>query len=301
MNTLGLFIRLSRPPLIIISVLLYSLGVGVARYLGVSINWGLYFLGQTWLLLVQFVVHAIDEYFELPKEQRHPGRTLLFGSTGVLELGKLPRPTALWASVACALAAALFTVFILQEVSDPQSSTVIMLVLVLVGLAYAVPPLRLSSTGYGELGLTLFVTAFMPVFAYTLQDGGIHRILAMITFPLICFFLTLLLICEFPDYASDMKYEKTDLLLRLGWQRAMTLHNLLVLGGFLFLALAVVFGFPVRLALPIITVLPIGLIQVWMLNRIRQGYKPNWNLMMVLASATFGLTAYFLAYGFWTH
>ena len=301
MNTLRLFIRLSRPPLLLIAALLYFLGAGVARYLGVLIDWGMYFVGQTWLVLVQFAIHALNEYFEMPVEQRNPGRTLLLGSSGVLELGKLPRPVALWASVASALAAGLLTVLIIQGASDPVASLIVLLALVLAGLAYSVPPLRLSFTSYGELILSFLITALVPVFAFTLQDGELHRLLAMVTFPLICFFLSLLLIVEFPDYALDAKYERPDLLLRLGWQRGMTLHNLLLLGGFLFLVLAVIFGLPVRIALPIITVLPVGLAQIWMLNRIRQGIKPNWTLMLVLSSATFGLTAYFLTYGFWTH
>ena len=82
MNTLRLFIRLSRPPLLLIAALLYFLGAGVARYLGVSIDWGTYFVGQAWLVLVQFVIHALNEYFEMPVEQRNPGRTLLLGSSG---------------------------------------------------------------------------------------------------------------------------------------------------------------------------------------------------------------------------
>ena len=301
MNNLRLFFRLSRPPLLLIAALGYFLGAGVARYLGISIDWGMYWLGQVWLILLQFVMHALNEYFELPVEHRNPGKTLLLGSSGVLELGKLPRPMALWASVACALAAGLLTVLIIRGSSDSPESLVVLLVLVLAGLVYSVPPLRLSASGYGELVLSFFLAALVPVFAFSLQEGELHRLLAMVTFPLVCFFLALLLTIEFPDYATDLKYEKTSLLLRLGWQRGIVMHNLLILGGFLLLALAIMLGLPWRIALPIITVLPVGVAQIWLLNRIGQGIKPNWSLLLLLAVATFGLTAYFLSYGFWTH
>lgn len=300
MDTLRLFIRLSRPPLLFIAALLYLLGTGVAHYFGITINWGMYGLGQAWLILVQFVMNALYEYFELPSEQHGQSKTLLIGNSGVLEVGKLPRPMALWASVASAMAAGLLTVLIIQESKGPES-LIILMILVIVGLMYSIPPVRLSATGYGELGLSIFITALVPVFAFTLQEGELHRILAMITFPLVFFFLALLLILEFPEYATDIKYGKMSLLVRLGWQRGIILHNLLILGGFFLLGLAILLGLPWKIGLPAATVIPVGFVQIWLLNRIGQGVKPNWNLMFVIALATFGMTAYFLTYGFWTH
>jgi 1,4-dihydroxy-2-naphthoate octaprenyltransferase len=300
MNTLRLLFRLSRPPLLVIAALMYFIGAGVARYLGNDIDWGLYWTGQAWLILVQFSIHALNEYFESPEELRSTNKTLLIGSTKVLELGKLPRPMALWASVASALAAGLLTVLIIRAANGSESLTA-QLLLVLVGLVYSVPPLRLSGTGYGEWMLAIFLTALVPIFSYSLQGGVFHRILIMVAFPQLFFFLSLLLIVEFPEYAADLKYSKPTLLLRLGWQRGITAHNLLVIGGFLLLLLAVMMGLPLRIALPVATVIPVGLVQIWFLNRIGQGMKPNWTLMILIAVATFALTAYFLAYGFWTH
>jgi 1,4-dihydroxy-2-naphthoate octaprenyltransferase len=300
-NTLRLFIRLARPPLLLIGALSYLLGAGVARYLGVPVDWVVYLLGQAWLILVQFVIHALNEYFEQPVEHRIQSKTLLVESSGVLELGKLPRPLALWASVASALAAGLLTVLIIRSSSDPTEILIVLLILTLAGLIYSIPPLRLSATGYGELILSFFLTAVVPVLAFVLQETELHRLLAMVTFPMVCFFLALLLVVEFPEYAMHVKYNYPNLLLRLGWQRGMGLHNLLVLGGFVLLILAVVFGLPWRIALPILFVIPVGLAQVWLMNRIGQGAKPNWNLLLTVATATYGLSIYFLIYGFWTH
>ena len=301
MNTLRLFLRLSRPPLLLIAAVLYFLGVGAARYLGATIDWELYWLGQAWLILVQFVIHALNEYFEGAEEQRNPSKNLIVGSSGVLELGKLPRAAALWSSVACAMAAGWLSILLIRDSQGSIESLVILLVMAVAGLAYSIPPLRLSATGYGELVLSFFITALVPVLAFTLQMGEMHRVLTMITFPLVCFFLSLVLILEFPTYATDMKYGRQCLLLRLGWQRGISLHHLLVLGGFLLLGLAVLWGLPWKIAIPLAAVLPIGLFQVWYLNRIGQGVKPNWTILTTVAVATFGLTIYFLTYGLWTH
>lgn len=301
MHNLRLLFRLSRPPNLLLGAVMYFLGAGVARYLGISIDSFLYLLGQSWLVLVQVMVHSLNEYFESPVEHNHPGKNLLLGTTGVLDVGKLARPVALWSSVGCGLAASLMTVLILQNVSDPWIILVVLLLIIFSGLVYSVPPMRLSFTPYRELALSFIIVGLVPVLAFTIQGGGYHRLMAMVIFPLICIFLGLLLVTEFPDYSASVKYLLPNLLIALGWQQSMTLHNLLIAGGFLFFGLALLFGFPITIFLPLLAVFPIGILQIWTLNRIRLGIKPNWSLMLLLAYATFGLTTYFLAYGFWTH
>jgi hypothetical protein len=51
----------------------------------------------------------------------------------------------------------------------------------------------------------------------------------------------------------------------------------------------------------VILVLPFGLFQIWQMNRIADGVKPNWNLLLLSAISTFSLAAYILTYAFWTH
>jgi hypothetical protein len=60
-------------------------------------------------------------------------------------------------------------------------------------------------------------------------------------------------------------------------------------------------GLPVSVVWPVVFVLPIGLYQIWMMNRIGEGARPNWNLLMLAAVTSFALTAYILAFAFWTH
>ena len=68
----------------------------------------------------------------------------------------------------------------------------------------------------------------------------------------------------------------------------------------LLIVLAIWFNFPLAVALPALLSLPLGLFQIWYLNRIAVGAKPNWTLMGVLAVFVFGVTAYLLAFSFWT-
>ncbi len=81
----------------------------------------------------------------------------------------------------------------------------------------------------------------------------------------------MMLAFELPDYASDLKYQKRTLMVRLGWQRSMNLHNYLILGAYLLLGLAVAFGMPFFIALPAFLTLPLGLLQIWQMRRIADG------------------------------
>jgi 1,4-dihydroxy-2-naphthoate octaprenyltransferase len=149
--------------------------------------------------------------------------------------------------------------------------------------------------------MSIIVGGMIPALAFLLQGHDFHRILVMVAFPLTTLHIGMLFALEFPDYASDLKQGKRPILVRVGWQRGMLIHNVLVLGSFVILGMAFVFGLPLRVGWPVFLVLPIGLFQVWMMNRIADGAKPNWNLLMLVAVSTFGLTAYILTFAFWTH
>jgi 1,4-dihydroxy-2-naphthoate octaprenyltransferase len=175
-----------------------------------------------------------------------------------------------------------------------------MLLIFLGAFFYAVPPVRLEASGYGELTTSILVANLVPAFALLLQTGELHRLLAMVTFPLTTLHLAMLLAFELPDYANDLKYGKRTLLVRLGWQLGMRLHNLLVLVSFLLLGIAIAQGLPLGIALPAFLVLPLGLLQIWNMNRIGAGGKPHWTSLTLAALVLFGLTSYMLAFSFWT-
>jgi hypothetical protein len=46
------FIRLTRPLFLLGVAIVYALGAGIARYLGVEIDWNAYLLGQAWVTFI---------------------------------------------------------------------------------------------------------------------------------------------------------------------------------------------------------------------------------------------------------
>jgi 1,4-dihydroxy-2-naphthoate octaprenyltransferase len=300
MNQVRLIILLSRPLFLLGGVLVYALGVSIARFLGEPIDWGLYFIGQAYVTTMQLSAQYLNEYFDAPADQDNPHRTPFSGGSGAVGEGKLSRETVLWAAFTTLTILASLTV-VLISVVDLSPLLVTIVVLAFAGsFFYSTPPVRLAQTGYGELTTSILVANLVPIFAYVLQTGELHRLLVMATFPLTTLHMAMMIVFEFPDYLNDLKYEKLTLLVRVGWERGMVVHNVLILTAFLLLGLAAIYGLPMVIVLPALIPLPIGLLQIWQMRRIAGGGKPNWTTMAFTAVVLFGSVTYLLAFSFWT-
>jgi 1,4-dihydroxy-2-naphthoate octaprenyltransferase len=303
MKSLRLFIRLSRPMTIFNAALLYLLGIGIAHYLNGPINWTSFLLGFVWIELVLLATQYLDEYFDPMVTYDDPTwkHTPFSGGSGAIGTGRLPRQVALWSGLTCLAIAASLTVLIIQYLGVNQIALVIFGLFILGELLFALPPFRLVSSGYGELIMSIIIVGLIPALAFVLQGYGFHRLLLMVVFPLTTLHLGMLLALEFPDYAFDLKHNKQSIIVRIGWQRGMLVHNILVAGSFVILGIAFVLGLPLRVGWPVLFVLPIGLFQIWMMNRIADGAKPSWNLLVLVAFSTFVITTYILTFSFWIH
>jgi 1,4-dihydroxy-2-naphthoate octaprenyltransferase len=164
---------------------------------------------------------------------------------------------------------------------------------------YSTPPLRLEGSGYGELLASVIIAFLVPAFAFLLQAGEFHRLLPMTTFSLTTLLLSTLIAFELPDYASDFKYGKRTLVVRIGSDYGFTLHNILILSSYLLLGIAAVFGLPNFVLVSGMLTLPLGLFQIWQMRRIASGLKPNWTMLTVGALATFGLMTYLITFTYW--
>ena len=295
-----LFIQLSRPFFLLGGALVYALGVGIARYLGAPIDWGLYILGQAYITTMQLSAQLLNEYFDSPADRDNPNRTPFSGGSGAVGDGKLSQEFVMWAALTSLTILASLTVVLFNV------TTISPLLVTIVGLAfigsffYSAPPIRLSNSGYGELTTSILVANLVPIFAFVLQSGELHRLLVMSTFPLTALHLAMMIVFEFPDYLNDIKYDKYNLLVRVGWERGMVLHNILILTAFFLLGLAAMFGLPLAIVLPAFIPLPLGLLQIWQMRRIAGGGKPNWTTMAFTAVVLFGSVTYLLAFTFWT-
>ena len=293
-----ILLRRSRPLHLLTAALLYGLGVGIAHYLGQSIDPGLYFLGQAWITSLQLGAYYLGEYLETPAELGLLNR-LPFGEPIKNPLEDISKEVALFTSAIFLALTAVLTLLLFTSRKIDFSQAILMGTLFLGSSALMLPRLDFL-TSSKELITTFLLIIITPAFGLLLQTGEFHRLLAISTFPLSALHLAMLIMFQFPLYASDSKKNKRTLLIHLGWRRSIQFHNILILTAFLLIGLSVLFGFSPGVALPIFLGLPFGIFQIWFLTRISHGAPTHWRLLTITALLTFGFTSYLFTYMFWT-
>jgi 1,4-dihydroxy-2-naphthoate octaprenyltransferase len=283
--------NISRPIFLILSALTYSLGAGIAHYLGRSISIPSFGLGGLAVLALTASASLLTEYFRLPLIPLAQGETPRHREQF--------RVTLLQVAYAGLTLAAIAILTLLLTNSLNPSADILIILIFLFFLAYAIPPLRFSETGYGELILAISIGTLLPALAFLLQYGQFHRLLSFVTFPLTLLAMSYLLICDFPSFATDQKIRRHTLLTRLTWQHAIPIHHFLVIVAFFLVAGAPLLGYPWSLVWPVFLALPFAVIQIFWLQRIANGGRTLWNFLTSLAAATFGLTAYLMALTYW--
>ncbi|HEY5269763.1 MAG TPA: hypothetical protein VII97_05465, partial [Anaerolineales bacterium] len=203
-------LKLSRPILLLLAALTYTLGAGIAHYLGQPIRTASFGLGLLAVLALLGAASLFDEYFRLPLMPLAQNETLRQRERFQVML--------LQVSYAALTLSAVTILTLLLTHSLNLSADILLVLVLLIVVAYAIPPMRLSEAGYGELVLAVYLGTVVPALAFLLQYGQFHRLLSFTTFPLTLLALTYLLVCNFPTFATDQKLGRHTLLTRLTWQ-----------------------------------------------------------------------------------
>lgn len=282
--------RLTRPLHLLLAALTYFLGASIANYLGKPFRLDAFWLGLIAVLMAQGSMSLLAEVFR-------PAHEFIVEGESRKDRMML-RNNALYVSIA-ALTANAVIAFILYNNDQLSVSAFFFLLLSLVFiLTYAIPPFRFVNRGFGEFVLAAHLAYVIPSIAYILQSEETHRFL-LVSIPLTCLAFAYFIVMNFPAFASDRKYNRSTLLTRLGWERAVPLHHLSVLLAYLLFLASPGFGLSLSLLWPAFLTLPFALFQIFQLRNLSLGAPTNWTLLTATALSVFGLTAYFLSLTFW--
>lgn len=300
MKSFILFLKLSRFYFLVGATLLYLLGTGVAYYLDYLIRWNVFVVGLLWVYMLQLGTHFINELYNADADKDNPNRTPFSGGSGAIGPGKLSKNVALFAGLSCYAILTSLTILLFSLGGITPALCLIMFGAFIGSFFYSAPPLNLERTGYGEIIASVIVGFLLPIFAFMLQTAVFEHLIALTAFPLFFVHLAMMIIFEYPDYATDQKHRKNTLLIRIGWQNGVIFHNILLgISYILFLSFSFV-GLPLRVLFSAYLTLPFSILQGWQLNRIIKGYKPNWLGLTLNAVVTFGALIYFIALSYIT-
>lgn len=295
MPTRGLraYLGLLNPSFLLAGTGFYAAGLSVLDYLGLPLHGGRAVLGGLLVWSVQLTANFARLHFSAVAA-RTAGRE----SAGAPGVPGLPAQAMLYAAiVAGGLTAILGTGMAVQ--GHASLTTWLLFGLgCLLAIGYSVPPARLETSGYGELAVALGLAGFIPSFAFALQTGELQRLVWLSTAPLVALTFAMLLALRLPAYGADAQREHRTLLVRLGWEAGMRMHDGAILFAAVLLAAGIAGGLPRPIGWGGLIALPLAAAQIWQMGRIRAGLPPRWRHLTVGAVALVCLMVYFTILGF---
>ncbi len=126
-------------------------------------------------------------------------------------------------------------------------------------------------------------------------------ILFFLSLPLLLFYLASQTSLQFETYEEDLKKGQQALLVSIGWERGMTLHHILVALGYLGLGFYLYISGAWVIAWPVLLMMSVSLFEIWQLQRIAGGMRPNWGLLKATAITQYLGIVYILLFAFLTH
>ena len=284
-----------RPLHLMTLIVLYFLGVGFGRYLGQRIDLAPLLIGLLWILTLSIGLNFLGDYFQTPfdwgwvrKEQ---------GENDTQEKDR--DEVLLYISVASLAVGAVLTVILGISGSLSLSSGLVMASYFLLYCLIIIPGISLDLSGIGEFFTSIILVVLPPAIGYLLQAGEFHRFLYLGIFPLFPLHLAMILVLRLKTYPVDIRKDRKTLLVRLGWQRGVYLHNLMVLSGFLLFGVALIFDMPFRLVLPVFFTLPVAGYLIWYLSNLEDGAPVRWPLITLLSLVIFFLPVYLITFTVW--
>jgi 1,4-dihydroxy-2-naphthoate octaprenyltransferase len=223
------WLGLLHPPFHTVGIFPFILGTVLAWRLDSSFNITTLMLGTLGVVLVMLATYHAEEYFSYEEDKRSKRlfRHRLAGGAGAILDEMRPRSLALLISL-ITISLAVIIGLILQFGLQTGPLTLLLGCLgALPGFFYSTRLIRLFEKGFGELFIG-FCYGWLPLAAaFYIQRGYIAPCIHWMALPIGLSIFNVILLNEFSDYPADVAVGKTNLLVRLGKAKGMSIYVLL--------------------------------------------------------------------------
>jgi 1,4-dihydroxy-2-naphthoate octaprenyltransferase len=199
--------------------LAYSVGALCSYKLLDKFNLIVYILGYLAMFLIEFATVVSNDYYDYETDKINKNYGQFTGGSRMIVEGKITFKQARNATIV-SLVLALILGILLTFIYN-RYSIYILSIGALLGLAYTVPPLKLSYQGLGEMDVGITHSFYILLAGFLLQTPLIHIGLPWIlSIPLFFAVFGAIILAGFPDYEADKKIGKRTLTVVLGKRNA---------------------------------------------------------------------------------
>lgn len=277
---LGLW-RMARPLQLVAFFILYATGLFVGINDGTSISWMRSSLGLLPLLIAGASIHYSNEYADIETDKLTQ-RTPYSGGSGVLAEGLVSRRMAKWGMWILLIIALLVSgVFVLLGELTPTAFIVLLLGLVF-GWMYSLPPLKLGWRGWGELDNAILGGVLLIIYGFAVVTDTVSLKAVLMCLPFTGLVFINLLATTWADREADRIVGKNTLTTRMSIS---ALRRLYAVVAFLSYTLLIFFAnqiIPIAIVIGGLFIIPIVVWGYMRYTRIRSPHPTVYAMVAML-------------------
>ncbi len=246
LSTVKAWIQLSRVPFHSVGVLPFILGTVLAWKTTGIFNLPVFLLGVIAVILIMLCTYYTGEYCDIfeDKLSADMDRNTFSGGSQVIVKNLLPDKYPMIAGY-IALGLTVIVGLIIKFYYNTGILTIPLGIIGMIsGFFYSKMPIRWVARGIGEL-LIGFCYGWLPVaVSFYLQVGMIDPVIHWISLPIACTIFNVILVNEFPDHPADLIARKSNLVVRLGKEKAAYLYISVTVFAWITFVLSIMQGLP---------------------------------------------------------
>jgi 1,4-dihydroxy-2-naphthoate polyprenyltransferase len=297
-NRYQLLLDLFQPGMVTLTLGAFFIGVGVAHHLGGNLKWITSVFLLIDFLFLLWARNFLNAFWDHPES---PLCQLKSTHSRYMQLVNVKRNSMLTYSLVCLTGAAISSMFVLGTPRVVPVLAFLLLIIFILVISSSLPPLFLQRKGYGELIEAFIIFILVPATAVIVNLGELTSLLELLTVPLFFVYLAGKLVFSLRTYLGDKTGGNPNLLNRLDWEKAMKLHNALIIAAYILLGVFSLVGLPWELTWPLLITLPIAVFEVLLIIGITRGGKPNWTLLEWTSGTLAGSMVYLVLLTLWLH
>ncbi len=216
-----------RLPFYSVGVTPFLLGAILARFHGYTVELPVLFLAVTAVILIMLSTYLLGEYYDFESDRINKEFNRFSGGSRVFIRGDSPPKALLVISYLAIFLAAVIGLVLNYYYQTGFYTLPLGITGLLLGIFYSSKPLQLAYRGLGEAAIGFCYGWLTINSGYYIISATFHPAATLISLPVGCSIVAVILINEFPDRQADKKAGKKNLVVRIGRSKAAAIYVIL--------------------------------------------------------------------------